>query len=67
MPTQKIGELPKFPFLCEDPDHNPPTMRVFEPGIWEHTCPTCNHKQKFIIYSTGILKDKLRTLINILS
>lgn len=60
MPTQKIGELPKFslysPFLCKDPNHNPPSMQVFEPGIWEHTCPTCNHKQKFIIDLTGTLK-----------
>ena len=50
MPTRKIGEPPKPP--CRDPEHNPPSMMVFEPGTYEHTCPTCKSKIIFNVNKT---------------
>lgn len=53
MPTRKIPEeenspfSPSFPYPCQDPDHNPPTMQVFDPGLHEHECPRCHRKLKF--------------------
>lgn len=47
MPTRKIADLPGRP--CQHPEHNPPSMRVFEPGIYEHTCPKCGHVQTFFV------------------
>lgn len=48
MPTKKIAELGsqhayigKRRALCGHPEHNPPSHMVFEPGIYEHTCPAC--------------------------
>jgi hypothetical protein len=46
MPTKKIAD---FTYPCLHPEHNPPSMRVFESGIWEHTCPSCGHKQTFTV------------------
>lgn len=44
MNTEKIAELTK---ICKHPQHDPPKYRVFEPGIWKHTCPVCGHEQIF--------------------
>lgn len=44
--TVKIADLPT---QCRHPEHNPPTHRLFSPGIYMHTCPWCGHTQKFII------------------
>jgi len=30
--------------MCRHPEHNPPTMIVLEPGLYEHTCPACGKK-----------------------
>lgn len=57
MPTKKIADLEdptkiwsrKIP-LCEDPEHNPPTHMVFEPGVYEHTCPRCGAKRTFTVH-----------------
>jgi hypothetical protein len=47
---KKIADLQeKEP--CLDPEHNPPAMIVLEPGIYEHTCPSCNNKIRFTIYA----------------
>ncbi len=48
MPTKKISDLPHQP-ICRNPEHNPPSMRVFEPGVYEHTCPGCGHKMTFTV------------------
>ena len=45
MPTKKIADPPLPP--CRDSEHNPPSMMVFEPGVYEHTCPTCGQKMVF--------------------
>lgn len=54
MPTRKIGDVP---FACTDHEHNPPSHAVFEPGVYEHICPTCGHKTVFtvtrVMCSTG--------------
>lgn len=43
MPTRRLpdSEIWKQFERCTHPDHNPPDMRVFEPGTYEHTCPRC--------------------------
>lgn len=43
--TKKIGEIGDT--LCRHPEHSPPSMQVFEPGIYEHTCPGCGAKTIF--------------------
>lgn len=48
MPTRKIANEPEDR-VCGHPEHNPPKMRVFEPGKYEHECPGCGHKQKFVV------------------
>lgn len=52
MSTKKIGELPKScgAVCCRDREHNPPSMQVFEPGVYEHTCPGCGKKQTFVVH-----------------
>jgi len=48
MPTRKLPDSVKIEF-CRDPDHNPSSFMVYEPGHYEHTCPKCGKIQKFII------------------
>ena len=50
MPTKKIDKIPKTS-ICYDPEHNPPTMMLFQPGHYEHTCPSC--KKKIYFYVSG--------------
>jgi len=45
MPTRKISDDEPRP--CTHPEHNPPSMMVFENGLWEHICPACGHRQVF--------------------
>ena len=49
MPTRKISDLPEFGRPCHDPDHGIPNHAVFNPGIYEHTCPSCGEKKQFIV------------------
>ena len=48
MPTKKIGEVQR---PCTDSDHMPPSMMVYEPGEYEHTCRACGHKIFFRVDS----------------
>lgn len=34
---------------CQDPEHNPPTMIVLEPGTYRHTCPGCGRNMIFTV------------------
>ena len=34
---------------CHHPEHDPPTMILLEPGMYEHTCPGCGHVTTFRI------------------
>lgn len=43
MPVHKLADV------CHHPEHNPPRMRVFKPGSYEHTCPRCGKTTIFII------------------
>jgi len=45
--TRKIPYAPSKP--CMHPEHNPPGMCVFEPGVYEHTCPGCGKKTIFVV------------------
>lgn len=48
MPTRKIADLPKPEDPpCSHPEHNPPTHMAFEPGTYEHECPSCHRKTVF--------------------
>lgn len=42
--TRKIADLPA---VCRHREHNPPSMQVFTPGVYEHTCPGCGASQTF--------------------
>jgi hypothetical protein len=46
--TRKIADAPAA--SCFDlQQHSPPTMQVFSPGTWEHTCPTCRRVVVFTV------------------
>ncbi len=47
MPTKKIADTPKY---CAHPEHDPPKHMVFQPGVYEHTCPACGRKQRFTVH-----------------
>lgn len=54
MPTRKLPEINwQKPYVdpnpCQDPGHDPPKMRVFEPGSYEHECPRCKNIQFFFV------------------
>lgn len=48
MPTRKIANLPERK-VCRDPSHDPPSMMLYPPGVYEHECPGCYKKQKFVV------------------
>lgn len=50
MTTRKIKELDSWDTtICRNPNHNPPGMMVYQPGLWEHTCPSCKRSFTFIV------------------
>lgn len=57
MPTKKIADLPSVKD-CTHPDHKPPTLQVFEDGIYEHTCPKCGMKTKFVVNKSVAYDDE---------
>ena len=46
--TRKIADLPQEK-ICTSSAHNPPTLMVYEPGVYEHTCPHCGNIQVFTV------------------
>lgn len=48
MPTKKIEDF-KPQDICRHPEHLPPTMMVWEPGVYEHTCPSCGKVTRFTV------------------
>lgn len=44
--TRKIADIP---VPCLDHEHKPPSMMLFEPGVYEHVCPSCGHKTVFTV------------------
>ena len=53
MATRKISDLPKTDY-CRDTEHEPPKFMVYEPGVWEHICPTCGKRTEFIVNPTTL-------------
>lgn len=47
MPTRKISDEKSEHKPCFSPDHNPPSHRVFSPGLYEHECSACGKKTVF--------------------
>lgn len=47
MPTIKIKDLSR---PCLSSQHNPPSMMVYSPGVYQHTCPACGAVQIFTVY-----------------
>ena len=56
MPTRKIviPDNGKKNIPCYDPEHNIPNMMFFEPGTYEHICPTCGNRIRFIVPKNNI-------------
>jgi hypothetical protein len=52
MRTRKIADLP-VEKRCRDPEHDPPKYFVFQPGVYEHECPTCKHVHTFVVRPPG--------------
>ena len=46
MPLKKIRDAP---FICTDPEHNPPSHIVLPNGVYEHTCPRCGKVTTFTV------------------
>lgn len=43
---RKIADAPR---PCLSPEHNPPSMIVLEPGVYEYTCPSCGKTVTFTV------------------
>ena len=48
MPTRKIRDLSPQE-TCTYSEHNPP-LGIYEPGVYEHTCPQCGLELEFTIF-----------------
>ena len=53
MPTRKISE-PAQEKKCMHPDHGVPMFQHFEPGTYEHTCPSCGEVKTFTVKGTSM-------------
>ena len=53
---RKIADLPKEQRkTCSNPDHDPPTMIVLEPGLYVHDFPGCGERQYITVPHKGTL------------
>ncbi len=57
MPTRKIGDVADMQ-ICRHRDHNPGSMQVFAPGVYEHVCPACGTKQTFVVRPGPSLSER---------
>lgn len=53
---RKIADLPKPP--CRHPEHNPPSMIVLEPGVYEHICPACGNRIEFVVNRATLCESR---------
>lgn len=61
--TRRIGDLPERS-VCQNREHNHPSMMVFQPGLYEHTCPGCGRSSRFRVDGfTEALVEHLRFAI----
>lgn len=49
--TRRIGDAPKF---CPHPQHEPAKLYVYQPGVYEHTCPACGQTVTFTVPHVGL-------------
>ncbi len=54
MTIRKIADLPEDD-RCRHPSHDPPSMIVLPPGIYEHTCPGCGKTREIVVRKFGEL------------
>lgn len=59
MPTRRIDE-PPHPVTCYDPEHSPPSHRVFQPGLYEHECPSCGKTTIFRVIGDRLARFEWR-------
>lgn len=43
---RKVADIPR---TCTSPAHDPPTMIVLQPGVYEYTCPACGETFTFTV------------------
>lgn len=48
MSTRKIADIEQ---PCRSPEHNTPSHKVFDDGVYEHECPVCGKTQTFTVDS----------------
>lgn len=53
MSIRKIKDIEPTHY-CNNPEHNPPSYMVFQPGVYEYKCPQCGKKQQFTVYPSGL-------------
>ncbi len=51
----KIGEI-KRP--CSHPEHYAPGMIVLPPGVYQHTCPSCENTYTFTVHGGPYMSYK---------
>jgi hypothetical protein len=52
MSFRKISDFTECDPICNHPEHNPPNQIVLSPGTYEHQCPGCDKKIRFIVRPT---------------
>jgi hypothetical protein len=61
MPTRKIRDIDpcdKRFYPCRHPEHNPPSMMVYQPGVYKHECPGCGHTVQFTVHPNHFLGER---------
>lgn len=43
---RKVADIPR---VCTSSAHDPPTMIVLPPGVYEYTCPACGETCTFTV------------------
>jgi hypothetical protein len=46
-----VRKIADAPGPCLNPEHNPPSLIVLEPGTYEHICPSCGYRVIFTVPS----------------
>ncbi len=55
MPTRKIDDV-KLDY-CRDSEHYPPMHMSYQDGVYEHECPGCKRKFRFVVRNPTLLDD----------
>lgn len=65
MPTRKIADTfapcAVAYGLCSDREHELPNLHLFEPGVYEHECPSCGIVRIFTIDGIVSVDGKMVT------